>query len=215
VNQTIINAYKVKTNKTDDELKEMMNKTTWLTAQEAKEHGFIDAIMFENEYQATANVEHPSLVNGMLPQEVINKMREQFKEDPSNLVVNSVNTNEGGKSKMDLQQLKNEHPELYNQIVNEAVQNERQRIQEIENVAVPGAEEIINKAKFETGANAGEVAIEILKNDSLKKSMLLTNIQEDAAPINQVENTAIPQSSGEEVDNFVSKILSNTGLGGK
>ncbi|WP_458412769.1 head maturation protease, ClpP-related [Schinkia sp. CFF1] len=215
VNQTIVNAYKIKTNKSDDELKAMMNKTTWMTAQEAKEFGFIDAVMFENEYQATASLEHPALINGLLPPEVINKIREQLKEDPSNLVINSTNTNESGKSKMDLQQLKNEHPELVNQIVEAAVNNERARIKEIENVAVPGAEEIIAKAKFETGASAGDVAIEILKNDTLKKSMILQNIQEDAEPINEVDVTSTSQSKSEVEDKFINKILANTGLGGK
>lgn len=215
VNQTIVNAYRIKTNKSDDELKALMNKTTWMTAQEAKELGFIDAVMFESEYQATASAEHPALVNGLLPPEVINKIREQLKEDPSNLVVNSVNENESEGSRMNLEQLKNEHPELVNQISEEAVQNERKRIQEIENVAVPGAEEIINKAKFETGASAGEVAIEILKNDTLKKSVLLRNIQEDADPINEVDVTSTSQSKNEVEDKFINKILANTRLGGK
>lgn len=211
VNQTIINAYKIKTKKSDEELKEMMNNTTWMTAQEAKEHGFVDAILFEDEYQATANVDHPMLVHGMLPPEVINKMREQFKNDLTNQVVNSVNTNERGKPKMDLQQLKNEYPDLVKQIQDEAaaeaVATERKRIQEIENIAVPGAEEIINKAKFETGATAGEVAVEILQNDALKKSMLLKNIKEDAETINQVEANALPQSSEDEVDALVNRVL--------
>lgn len=211
VNQTIINAYKIKTKKSDEELKEMMNNTTWMTAQEAKEHGFVDAILFEDEYQATANVDHPMLVHGMLPPEVINKMREQFKNDLTNQVVNSVNTNERGKPKMDLQQLKNEYPDLVKQIQDEAaaeaVATERKRIQEIENIAVPGAEEIINKAKFETGASAGEVAIDILKNDELKKSMMLKNIKEDAEPINQVEANALPQSNEDEVDALVDRVV--------
>lgn len=211
VNQTIVNAYKIKTKKSDDELKEMMNKTTWMTAQEAKEHGFVDAIMFEEEYQASASAEHPALVNGMLPPEVINKMREQFKEDPTNTVVNSISTNKEEPKAMDLNQLKNDHPELVEQIQNEAraeaVTAERKRIQEIENVAVPGAEEIVNKAKFETGASAGEVAIDILKNDSIKKSMMLQNIQEDAKPLNEVEANATPQSSEDEVDSLVNKVL--------
>lgn len=212
VNQTIVNAYKLKTKKSDDELKEMMNKTTWMTAQEAKEHGFIDAIMFEEEFQAVASADHPALVNGMLPPEVINKMREQFRQDPINNIINLNTKNEGGKQTMDLQQLKNDYPDLVKQIQNEAAEEavaaERQRIKEIENISLPGAEEIVNKAKFETGASAGEVAMEILKNDTLKKSLMLKNIKEDAETLNQVESGAAPQNTEEaEVDALLNKVF--------
>lgn len=212
VNRSIMNAYTAKTGKTIDELKELMDAETWMTAQEAKEAGFIDEIMFEEGVSAVANTELPGLMNGVLPQEVINKMRELLANNKDMSVVNSAGIEKNEEEKevdqpMDLEKLKNEYPNLVNQIIEEAVNNERKRIQEIENVSVPGAEEIVNKAKFETGASAGEVAIEILKNDTLKKSMMLKNIQEDASPIDEVENTALSQSTDDEIDNLVGKVL--------
>lgn len=82
-NKTIANAYEMKTGKTHDELLAMMDKETWLSPQDAKEHGFIDEIMFENKA--------PSLVanyGNTLPHEIINKMmnmRDTF-NPPSNKV---------------------------------------------------------------------------------------------------------------------------------
>ena len=216
VNRSIMNAYISKTGKTVDELKQLMDAETWMTAQEAKEAGFIDEIMFESEVGAVASMNIPELSGGMLPEEVINRMRELLASQEKGIsVVNSVgvqqNIKEGVNKKMDLQELKNQYPELVEQIRNEAKEEaiaaERKRIQEIENIAVPGAEEIINKAKFETGATAGEVAVEILKNDALKKSMMLQNIKEDAQPINDVEANALPQSKDEEVDALINKVL--------
>lgn len=216
VNRSIMNAYISKTGKTVDELKQLMDAETWMTAQEAKEAGFIDEIMFESEVGAVASMNIPELSGGMLPEEVINRMRELLANQEKGIsVVNSVgvqqNIKEGVNKKMDLQELKNQYPELVEQIRNEAKEEaiaaERKRIQEIENIAVPGAEEIINKAKFETGATAGEVAVEILKNDALKKSMMLQNIKEDAQPINEVEANALPQSKDEEVDALINKVL--------
>lgn len=216
VNRSIMNAYISKTGKTVDELKQLMDAETWMTAQEAKEAGFIDEIMFESEVGAVASMNIPELSGGMLPEEVINRMRELLASQEKGIsVVNSVgvqqNIKEGVNKKMDLQELKNQYPELVEQIKNEAKEEaiaaERKRIQEIENIAVPGAEEIINKAKFETGATAGEVAVEILKNDALKKSMMLQNIKEDAQPINEVEANALPQSKDEEVDALINKVL--------
>ena len=45
-NQSIANAYMVKSGMGKDETLEMMDKTTWLTAQDAKEKGLIDEILF-------------------------------------------------------------------------------------------------------------------------------------------------------------------------
>lgn len=43
-NEIIKNAYKSKTNLTDEELQNMMDKETWLTADEAKAKGFVDEV---------------------------------------------------------------------------------------------------------------------------------------------------------------------------
>lgn len=70
-NQSIANAYMLKTGMNQDELLSMMDAETWMTSQQALEKGFIDEVMFN---------EAPSLVAsaglaGMLPNEVINKIR--------------------------------------------------------------------------------------------------------------------------------------------
>lgn len=72
VNQTVANAYKLKSGKSDEELLEMMNAETWLTPQQALEHGLIDEIMFENEpaLQIVANYQ-----SGLLPQKLIETIK--------------------------------------------------------------------------------------------------------------------------------------------
>ena len=62
----------------------MMNKETWLTPQQALEKKFVDEIMFTNDIKLVASIN-----NGMLPQEVINKMKMELKnkqipKDPEN-----------------------------------------------------------------------------------------------------------------------------------
>ena len=74
-NDTIANAYRLKTGKEQDELLSLMNKETWMTAQKAKELGFIDEIMFED-LQLAASTSY----SGLLPLEVINKMRNTIKK---------------------------------------------------------------------------------------------------------------------------------------
>lgn len=74
VNATISNAYRIKTGLSNEELLEMMNKETWLTPQQALEKKFVDEIMFTNDIKLVASIN-----NGMLPQEVIDKMKMELK----------------------------------------------------------------------------------------------------------------------------------------
>lgn len=48
-NQSIANAYKTRTGKSDEELKSLMDAETWFNAQSAVEHGFADEMMFDND----------------------------------------------------------------------------------------------------------------------------------------------------------------------
>lgn len=74
-NNTIANAYRLKTGKAQEDLLGLMDNETWMTAEKAKELGFIDEIMFENDLQLVASTDY----SGMLPLEVINKMRNTIK----------------------------------------------------------------------------------------------------------------------------------------
>jgi ATP-dependent Clp endopeptidase proteolytic subunit ClpP len=78
-NDTIANAYRLKTNKTQEELLRLMDNETWMTAQKAKELGFIDEVMFED-IQLAASTSY----SGLLPPEVINKMRNTVKNPVQN-----------------------------------------------------------------------------------------------------------------------------------
>jgi ATP-dependent Clp protease protease subunit len=73
-NVSIANAYQIKTDMNQEELLKMMSKETWLNAQQAIELKFADEVMFDEGRKLAA-----SLVNGMLPTEVINKMRNHVK----------------------------------------------------------------------------------------------------------------------------------------
>lgn len=72
--RTIANAYRGKSGLDESELLELMDKETWLTAEDAKEYGLIDEIMFENDN--VAKVASTSAVSNTIPQQVINKLRD-------------------------------------------------------------------------------------------------------------------------------------------
>jgi ATP-dependent protease ClpP protease subunit len=82
-NKTISNAYRIKTGLEESELLDMMDNETWLTAQDSKEKGFADEIMFENNQPQLV----ATMANGMIPQKVIDTVRnmksEFVKEEPT------------------------------------------------------------------------------------------------------------------------------------
>jgi ATP-dependent protease ClpP protease subunit len=74
LNKSISQAYIAKTGKSEKDILAMLDKETWLTAQEAVKQGFIDEISTSKNLQIAASA------TGLLPLEVINKMRNQRAE---------------------------------------------------------------------------------------------------------------------------------------
>lgn len=83
-NESLANAYMLKTGLSREELLSKMDKETWLTADEAVELGFADEMMFEAQ-------ERPLMVAdggaGLLPKNAINKVKE-LQENQKQLVAN-------------------------------------------------------------------------------------------------------------------------------
>lgn len=228
VNDTIANSYKIKTGKTQDELLALMDNETWMTAEDAKELGFIDAIMFEDAEDKTQPIIFNNIginLNALeelaqagsienLKKQISNERLKELEAILNNDedIQNSSN-NKGVDKKMDLEKLKNEHPDLYKQILNqgkeEGVKAERERIKEIENLSLPGNDDLINKAKFETGATASEVAIELIKAEKSKGTSYLKNLKDDIdiSNIDDVEptdtNDNTKSKTKEEVINMI------------
>lgn len=75
-NKAICNAYILKTGMKQEELLDLMNKETWINAQKAKECGFIDEVMFDENNKLTNSIE-----SSTLPSEVINKVRNLLNEN--------------------------------------------------------------------------------------------------------------------------------------
>ncbi|UAT29514.1 Clp protease ClpP [Bacillus badius] len=221
VNQTIANAYQIKSGKSYDELLSMMDAETWLTPQQALEHKLIDEVMFSDpaaQVVASAN-------NGLIPQAVIDKMRNELKNMPENSHtpnnVTPVNqqeqpkNQEEGEKVMNLEEIQNNHPELFNQIKQmgheEGVAAENSRIKAIDSLKKPqdikaaDFQDIINKAKFESQASAGDTAVELLnkavQNDQQEKHNYLNNRENDAAALNNVQGGDAPPPANSGADN--------------
>lgn len=80
-NKAISSAYRMKSGMSEDELLDLMNKETWLNAQDAKEKGLVDEVMFE---EPNIKLAASSSVGNMIPQKVIDGIR-QMKQKPTGI----------------------------------------------------------------------------------------------------------------------------------
>lgn len=213
-NKTIANAYILKSGMDQAELLDLMDKETWFNAQQAKEKGLVDEIMFDDSSQ-------PKLVASatgtqLIPQQVIDTIRNKVNKDnpnkadlkgllPEGFVTNQIETpiqNEEEDEVMDLEKLKNEHPDLYNQVkkagYEEGVKAENSRIKAIEDLGIPGSEDLVNKAKFETGESAEKLAVNILKNQKEQGAQYLNNSKDDATDLEDVDGAEAPENNNNE-----------------
>ena len=69
-NETIANAYRIKSGMSQEKFLDLMDKETWMTAQQAVENGLVDEVMFENSLALVNEID----MAGRLPQSVIDKM---------------------------------------------------------------------------------------------------------------------------------------------
>lgn len=86
-NETIANAYMLKTGLSQKELLVLMDNETWFTPKQALEHKLVDEIMFENQTKFVASFNNSQL----LPPEVIEKMRNSIANSESKKDINIIN----------------------------------------------------------------------------------------------------------------------------
>ncbi len=225
-NSTISNAYMIKTGMSKEELLAMMDKETWLTPERALENKFIDKIMFmENQLNLVASTG----TTNMLPKEVLDKLRNQLRAGDFNKenFKNQINTlnlvnqieNKEEDGNMTFEEFKNNNPELFNQITEEAykngVEDERKRIQNIEEVAPVGYEKLVADAKFEKPITAEALAVNIIKAQKQVGIQFLNSAKSDAEELEGLETSNGDESKenkkAEEVNSLTAALNKKRG----
>lgn len=190
VRTNILTMYAEKTGRPEDELAEEMDRTSWWTAQQAMEHGFVDEI---NEGSAPAVIENRagalfvnSVDTGMDAEEAAEYFgKSQHNAGFFNTPGQESPENHEEESTMSEQittidQLRAAYPELVNQIESAAAEAERGRIHEIEDMTMPGGEEMANRAKFENPMSANDFARAAVKAAKQAGARFLNDARRDA-----------------------------------
>lgn len=240
VKNSIIETYLNKAKTDKETLSELMDNETWMSAEEAKEYGFVDEILDESVEKEV--IENKLIINNMaFDISRFKNFKEKKNQDPRiiNISVNSTGSpeeiadkfrdilnstenqkNEGGN--MTLEELKNKFPELYNQIFNEGkeagITKERERMREIDNLDVSNYSELVENAKYNEPLEASVLAVNILNKQKEERIKKLQNIKNDSqnnftppVPNNgTAENNEEKKFMGVNISNIFSKMNKKT-----
>lgn len=214
IRDSILTTYENKTGMDREALIEMLDEETWLTASEAKELGFADTILSDVKIAASigggniaVNGEQFSLNRFKnLPVSLVQAAAEQpTPEKPQNPTAGTVNAASTTEDVMDIETLKAKHPDLFKQVtdagIEAGVDQERARIKAIEEMAMPGHEDLVTKAKFDSGVSAEALAVEIVKAEKQRGSKFLDQRNEDANDLSDVEQEEpelVPENSADD-----------------
>lgn len=216
IKQSIVNCYMTVSDKSEDEIKSLMTDETWYTGQEAVEAGFCTAVMF-TEVQTEVEDAEKVIVNS-IPISISG-----FHTVPKGLLgyANSRNNKPNAENskedkKMTLEELKKDHPEVANAYKNEimagmggtdqtaAVDAERARIKAIDEITLPGFEDMANKAKYEEPVSAEAFAMQIVAAQKKAGKSFLNDREDDINDSGVKDVTPAPNKghNGEEEDPY-------------
>lgn len=204
VRDSIIAAYERKASIPREQIIQLMDEETWMSAEEAVSYGFADEVEASQKIAASLKNGVVSINNVSFDKSRFKNMPENFLEEEKELIhapENEINEVEV----VDLDGLKNKYPELYNSILNqgrdEGINSERERIRSIEDTAVPGHNELLAKAKFDEPVSADEFARQILNAEKKSRQSFINNRNDDASELNENLSTENPTDKTERLKN--------------
>ena len=190
IRESIVGLYAKKTGRDKDEVAGWMDETSWWTAAQAKENGFIDELTDEADGTVIENRDGMLFVNSVnthLPFDKAPNFVQSSKAAPASCSVNNnchkEVTNMANEIKT-VDDLRGAYPALVKEIeeaaANKATSDERQRIRDIEDMALSGSEALTNEAKFTKPVSASEYAVAVMKAAKESGSAWLNAAKGDA-----------------------------------
>lgn len=220
IKENIISLYAKKTGREKDEVAGWMDATSWWTAAQAKENGFVDELVDDGEKPVVENRSGVLFVNSVdmhLPFDKAPTFMQNSLAAPTaaGRFVNNPEAARPGEQHEEAQNmeiktvddLRQKYPELVGQIeqaaAERATNDERARIRDIEEMALPGSEEITAEAKFTKPITADAYARAAMKRAKEQGESYMGAVKKDAAHLNGVGQ--VPPAEGKR-DEFLDAI---------
>ena len=196
IRENIVTLYAKKTGREKDEVSGWMDATSWWTGPQAKENGFVDELtdkvgdaVVENRngvlFVNSVSMNLPFAKTPKFVQESLSAGSTAGQPEKSKPAGEPADTKE--EAEMDIKNaddLRKAYPELVDQIeqapTEAAATAERERIQSIEDMALPGSEALTVEAKFKTPMSAEDFAKEMVKNAKTQGAAYLDAMHKDS-----------------------------------
>ena len=219
--ETMIAVYEAHSGQTREKIIELLDAETWLTAAEAKALGFVDEVQ---DFKIAASISGDKLILGGwqfdraalakmgFPESVVGPIttaapQPEHKDQKDAAPAAKI---EGRDNLMTLEQLKAEHPDIFAAIASaardEGMQAERDRLMAIDNVAMPGYEEMVADAK-KNGVSAEALAMKIIAAEKDKAKVAGVAAAEDGKDL----ASALKDIKSEAPDADAAKLADLTG----
>ena len=218
--------YAERSGQTPDQVQAWMNSETWFTAKKALDAGFVDAIG------------EPAAAAALADARTIAAMRAMYCNAPDELDAAQPDEDEGekteqpdeseseGKPDMEIKDITGEallagNPDLFNAIAAAAVEAERERLDEIDALTLPGYEEMAAKAKAD-GTSAAEFQKQLVAAQKQKGKSFLEARKAETEPAAEVKGDASegakaaknPDALGKEIADMAVEFRGIAGDGG-
>ena len=224
IEQTSREFYAQRTGQSDEQIKKWMDAETWFTAKEALEYGFADEILEakqddEMPMVACVSDETMAVMHGLyqaVPKQIAVQKAQQPSEEaeepaPPESVSNGtpvagapteIKNNEEEQQQMDLnnltaEQLQAQNPALFDQMRQSAIEAERQRVEDIDALTLPGYEAMAADAKKD-GTSALDFQKQIVAAQKKKGTDFLKQRKEETKPAENVAGAAATSGKTEE-----------------
>lgn len=228
IKQSIINGYALKTGKDEEEISNLMSAETWLAGNDAVESGFCDELMFEEVETEVENSSHV-IVNSIeldiskyknVPTTLLNNPKPNMVKD--NFINKAINQKQKGKESVGnmittVAELKQTYPDLVQNIINDSAKTERERIKAINEMAMDGFDDIVNKAMFDEPVAVEKVAMDIIAKQKEMGINYLNNRDNDIknSNVNNVGTGQVGETGAKKDDevrnqedaDFMAKIM--------
>lgn len=195
IKQSIVNCYMTVTDKSEDEIKSLMTDETWYTGEEAVEAGFCTAVMLtevETEVEDAEKIIVNSVPINLGTFHTVPKGLLGYANSHNNKP-NAKNNKEDENMSLTLEELKSKHPDVANAYKAEimaavktgeadhtaAVDAERARIKAIDEITLPGYEDLADKAKYENPVSAEAFAMQMVAAQKKAGSKFLNDREAD------------------------------------
>ncbi len=212
VKETIMNAYQLGTGLPREKISSMMDDETYMSAKTAVKEGFATNIQYIDQSSEEINNEPLNFAFNRLS--IVNNANETAKsltalEDKLNdlsSIDNTINQKKESEEELEiknLDDLKNNFPDLCNELILEATNAERDRLKAIDDIAPTIPQNLVNKAKYESPMSAQDLAFETLQVNAAAGTKFVAKREEELNPANEVPPAGEPTDLKDDDENAI------------